>query len=51
MLVSPVGGNDDVRHGGSWRSCAAGSGGADDDADVADKSIFRTHSLVTQEIA
>jgi len=51
MLVSPVGGSGDVRHGGSWRSCTAGSGGADEDADVAGKSIFRTHSLVIQEIA
>jgi hypothetical protein len=51
MLVSPAGGTGDVRHGGSWRSCTTGSGGADEDADVAAKSIFRTHSLVTQEIA
>jgi hypothetical protein len=51
MLVSLFGGTDDVRHGGSWRSCAAGSGGADEDADVAGKSIFRTHNLVIQEIA
>ena len=51
MLVSPVGGTGDVRHGGSWRSCTAGSSGADEGADVAGKSIFRTHSLVIQEIA
>jgi len=51
MLVSPVGGTGDVRHGGSWRSCTAGSSAADEDADVTGKSIFRTHSLVIQEIA
>ena len=51
MLVSPVRDIGDVRHGGSWLSSAAGCGGADEDADVADKSIFRTHSLVIQEIA
>ena len=50
MLVSPVG-STDVRRDGSWCSCAAGSGGADEDADVAGKSIFRTHRLVIQEIA
>lgn len=51
MLVSPVGGSGDVRHGGSWRLYTAGSGGADEGADVAGKSMFRTRSLVIQEIA
>jgi hypothetical protein len=51
MLVSPVGGTGVVCHGGAWRTGAAGSGGADEDADVAGKSILCTHSLVIQEIA